>query len=180
MTKYIKEVSENIFKFNLSKFLTTQGHIYEKFKFEGEGINLIDKYVFQTLEEIHEVNTAPNETELVGELVDIMMYLGSTLFTVDVTHPVGEIVIVKTRDKLEVKPIMDDVFASLIASRRMFPERKWHKPYTEDDIIEGRDEIFGGIIIDLIVKLVELLLTNHFYVQVDNMIEAKQRFINQL
>jgi hypothetical protein len=180
MTKYIKEVSENVFMFDLSKFLVMQGHIYEKFKFEGKGIDLIDKYVFQTLEEIHEVNSAPNEIEQAGEIVDIMMYLGSTIYTVETFHPTGTVTIVKTKEKAEVKPLMDEVFSSLISARRMFPERKWHKTYNENDIIEGRDEIFVSIIIGLIVKLAELLLTNNFYINVDSMIEGKQRFIKQL
>jgi DNA polymerase elongation subunit (family B) len=180
MDKYIQEVSENIYKFDLGKFLRTQGLIYHKFELEAKGIDLIDKYLFHILEEIHEVNNELNEKEKAKELIDVIMYLGSTYYTLFQYDDFDYKVITTGIEKIDVKCTTDKLFATLINARRMFPERKWHKEYKEENIISDRNVIFSEIIIVQILRIVELLLTNYDLESINTMIENKQRFIKHL
>jgi hypothetical protein len=177
--KYINEVSENIYTFELGRFLSIQGVIYDKFKFDGEGIDLIDKYLFQIIEEIQEVN-ASDEEYVLEELIDVMMYLGSAYYVFNSFHSYNTVTITKQNNSLSIKSVMDDVFSSIINARRMYPERKWHKTYSEDKILKDRNKIFSDILISLIMKIAELILTNFYAPTVDNTIQDKQKFINDI
>jgi len=180
MNKYIKEVSENIYSFNLEKFMSTQGLIYHKYELNDVGINLIDKYLFQILEEIHEVNNSSNKEKQAEELIDVIMYLGSTYYTMVDTTTFNCRTINTNNEKLDVKKFMDNLFSAIISARRMYPERKWHKKYSKDEIIRNRNKIFSEIVIYQIQKIVRLLLTNYDAETIDNLINKKQEFIGKL
>jgi hypothetical protein len=179
-TTYINEVSENIYQFKLGRFLSMQGTIYDKFKLDESGIDLIDKYLFQILEEIHEVNNESHPTDKAMEMIDVMMYIGSAFYTVESFHAVSSRVIVKNKHSVDIKACMDEVFNSIIIARRMYPERKWHKDYDESKLIADRGQVFGEIFINCIMTIMNALITNHHYLEVDSMIENKQKFINEL
>jgi hypothetical protein len=181
MKEYITEISENVYSVNLGVFLSTQGLIYEKFKFDGRGIDLIDKYLFQVIEEIQEVNAIEEDCYAKHEeLIDVMMYLGSTYFTISNFNSYSRKIIVRRNNKMQIKNLMDDVFSSIINARRMYPERKWHKSYSDKDIIKDREIIFADIIVGLILKIMELLITNYDYETINEMINVKQSFIYSL
>jgi hypothetical protein len=181
MKKYITEVSENVFKFDLGNFLSTQGLIYDKFKFEGKRIDVIDKYLFQIIEEIQEVNAIEEDVYAkYGEVVDVLMYLGSTYYVFSGFNSFSNRIIVRKNNKMKIKPLMDDIFSTLINARRMYPERKWHKPYDENKLIQNREQMFSEVIVALIIKIIDLLLTNLDVDSIEDLISEKQSFIYNL
>ena len=178
---YIEELSENLYSFNLKEFLTTQDIIYNKFKLDGDGIDLIDKYILQILEEIHEVNNSTSPQEQAEELIDVAMYLGSTFSTLFPVLPIDEItlkVVSTNNDRIDVKRTMDKLFSSLMSSRRMFPERKWHKKESND--IKASNEDINVVLImlyNMIKEIFEYLIFSNKIINPFIYIEAKEKKI---
>jgi hypothetical protein len=109
-----------------------------------------------------------------------MMYIGSAFYTVQAFHSVSNKIIVKNKHSVDIKACMDEVFNSIIIARRMFPERKWHKEYNRNEIPMNRGDVLGEIFINCIMLILNALITNHHYLEVDSMIENKQSFIKKL
>lgn len=179
-TAYFNGLTENVFDFNMETFVSKQGTIYNKFTPKGTYVEIIDKYLFQTIEEIHEVKQETDKEEQAKEIIDVMMYLGSTIYSLVNFPEIKRSIIIAKTEPMDVNSTMDEVFESLMHIRRMYPERKWHKVVNKDLIIKDRNKIAVQIIFSLIEKLASLLVSNHFYVKVNNMIVRKQIFIEEL
>lgn len=128
-------------KFDLKKFIDTQYKIYDKYKtnINEDQINnnlfgLLDLYFGQTLEELYEYKTALGLLEETKELIDTLMYIGSTVaiireyistYTNKLDNMLEEKVIL-LHPNMDVD-IVSKIFDDIHVCRRMFPERKWHK-----------------------------------------------------
>ena len=183
----IEPVSENICRFDLNTFMNKQRSIYYKFKFEGEGIDVIDKYFLQIQEEVNEVKFAESTRDMLLELIDVCMYLGSTFYVFKDTTMFEDIIAVKTNvhslgfNDLKDKAIqvVDEIQSALFFCRRMFPERKWHKTYNPDNIDPMRYEIFSNVILESIVKLIGFLFNHYSYSVISYHLNDKQKFIGE-
>lgn len=182
-TEYFENITEELLSFNLSDFLEVQKRIYRKFKLNAEGFELLDKYIIQTIEEISEVREAQlkdnNYTLVLGELIDVIMYLGS-LHACLAGNYNDEYVFSKSRNTLDINELLDNVEGDLFNCRRMYPERKWHKKFDESDINQFRRPIFNQMIRDNIKKIIEYLCSNYHYTVVEEFINKKQSFIKNL
>jgi hypothetical protein len=189
MTKYINEVSENIFEFDLNKFMNAQGLIYDKFaQTDVEGIDLIDKYILQTLEEIHEAiervrrNNIYDKRNISEEIIDVAMYLGSTYYTVNTgMRPTFDtIYITDNSDFRDSEAVLNDISTTLMNARRMYPERKWHKRHDKHYTNPNRDKIFAQLLVASIISLITLLVNSYdpYYASIE--MERKQNYIADL
>ncbi|QXN70123.1 hypothetical protein INTERNEXUS_82 [Bacillus phage vB_BspM_Internexus] len=182
-TNYTSRISEDILEFDFDLFMKVQREIYLKYELntKDEGIHLTDRYFMQIFEEIHEVKREENDMKVIEEILDIVMYLGSTYCTFDknlIDH--GKKVFVKKGyeygfTKKDIHALMDRVSSSLMVVRRLYPERKWHRK--NSDPIENRDKIAMDTIRELIWELLEYVLfinLNGFNGVIDSMMITKQ------
>lgn len=107
-------------------------------------VDKYDKYILHAIEEIVEAVDSlranrPTD-ESVEELVDIAMYIGSAQMLVSkarslsfgesFTEPSFAFSKISV-PSVGVDEIMIRVLANLVRQRMLFPQRKWHKPYTD-------------------------------------------------
>lgn len=197
--------------FNLELFINRQDLIWTKYdsleqgldilKSEKDFINNFDRYIIQTLEEIYEVSETYDPEEIMKELVDILMYLGTMYAIVREnakTHccPTRYNVMYETNKDLSTHFVGQDfneltstILFDLMSIRRLFGKRKWHK-YSEElsdeqklntlDVMEERirHSIKATISYLLDYASMENVLTSFEYVE--KLILEKQDFVINL
>lgn len=177
IVKFLEVKEENsIYIFDLSKFIYRQNEIFDKFKQPINGIELIDKYILQTLEEVYETDIS---NEPVDELIDVLMYLGSSLNTIEYEKeflPV-KVAIIKEDNAKELKHSLHDINNRLMGIRRFYPERKWHKKYSPDDIDCDRGIIVSNILIDTIKLVLSILINMTDIEDINSKLNKKQIYI---
>jgi hypothetical protein len=188
--KYFKETHEGIYSFDLWEFMDIQKAIYDKYKHSLEGLSqfeITDRYIMQTLEEVHEVWDSRDEQHRIDETVDVMMYLGSLYWALGLEPGVEyhEVVVihggyVNSAATMSINKMAKDVFGMLMSGRRMFPERKWHKPFKKEDVDFQRWGIFGTMVLKAIMDIATILIQAEGPEQTDSRIREKQTFIETL
>lgn len=151
-------------EFDLKKFLKRQYRIYSKYK---DNMRLFDNNVFfykldlylgQILEELSEYKVAVGISEKKKELVDVIMYIGSTISMIEdeykdeLNYNLSETIIIFDNEHDVVSEIFDNIYSI----RRKFDERKWHKEIKEiskeNNMIRMRDcldDLFNSLIVSL-------------------------------
>lgn len=173
------------YRFRLRDFALMQKKIYDKFDTKTSYMQNINNYFLHIMEEVYEVQISINKEEEKEELIDVLMYLGSTLncfnnidielmpnmIEVDINDVTNNDVISQT----------NTIVHSLLSIRRNFAERKWHKPYDPSQIdYKLRDSLVEISLIDLIKRVIILLVSNNNYLEVNSSLNKKQKFISNL
>lgn len=166
-----KKVNEsNIYEIELSTFLDNQKKIMEKYKGKLEKntrMEIIDKYLLQTMEEVWESENESNDVSQLYEKIDVLMYLGSLYAVVTdcddavIKHDNRYFTIVNIYDPeapFKVKQVSD----SLISLRRLMPERKWHKPHNNK--LEEINIISADIVMNLIKNMINLIIYDEYQI----------------
>ena len=141
--------------FNLELFSTIQSRIVNKYDApeelsysvigSGAFIALFDKYLFHCIEEVIETRDEFKKgmqcKTIKEEMVDILLYLGSMNYIIKLNleyfHMATDLNInldyytTKAYSKETFDSKLMEVIQLLVDQRRMFPQRKWHKPATE-------------------------------------------------
>lgn len=205
MNYFDNQTNENFIIFDLNKFITTQKNIYKKYLLKNTNYknsktiintDIIDKYFFQIIEEIFECDKEDSIDKIIEESIDILMYCGSTLNLLDnsLLNNINKLYYPNliNRYNYDIKETyhntMKKLFDNLLSLRRLFPERKWHKKFNVNDILEERFLIFRDIIIKNINILnEEIFLPNSFnnndnisFTGINNLINYKQNYILEL
>lgn len=195
--------------FELNKFIDGQDKIWTKYdsieqgldliKSEKDFINNFDRYIVHTLEEIYEVSEARDVEDMVEELIDVLMYLGTmyaivrenaklnfsdvrfkTTFQNELINP--------TTDTHTFEEMTSMILFDLMNIRRLFNKRKWHK-YSEEmtkeqklnaiDVMESKLRHSIKHLLSFILDTV-FSQTNDFYNYVDGVLYNKQQFVINL
>lgn len=158
--------NNNVYKFKLGSFLDAQYLIADKYMDKLEiykDMDVLDKYILHTMEEIWEVKHAEDELEFYEELSDVIMYLGSMYS------------ILSFRNKLDVNKEEDmfltatnvnsnfsvsDIVDEIISIRRFYPERKWHKNEKNEVDNSEVDIISMNLLKNMIRNFVNIMILN--------------------
>ena len=140
---------------NLELFSTIQSRIVNKYDSpeelsysvigSGAFIALFDKYLFHCVEEVIEVRDEFKKgmqcKTIKEELIDVLLYLGSMNYIIKLNlqyfhMPIDaninlDYYVTKSYSKETFDSKLMEITQLLIDQRRMFPQRKWHKPATE-------------------------------------------------
>ena len=205
-----------IYKLNLSEFTNRQKSIVTKYEPEEtlkisnlgckEFIKSYDKYILHCIEELSETREAEfiynatdnDNNELLYEVVDILMYLGSMQYIIQLNCneynvPYDNMLEINYSERntdsiymktLEVDSMLMDINDQLIAIRRLWPHRKWHKPYkeftsTEIHIVLTKMLYKNLKAIEYCIQLY-LFLSNENYLLLNKMVNKKEKFIFEL
>lgn len=158
-------------------------------------IDKYDKYILHAVEEVTEASDVSNNSkeidELIGELIDVIMYTGS-----------AQMLIARNLDYLGVKSESDDfifrhvdimgeglknsinrillgVVNKLSTQRMVFPQRKWHKPYTDltsEELRKGLLSIHASNKV-IVMEVLQLLLNLAGWGEINRRITEKQDMI---
>lgn len=183
---YIELNNDRTGTFNTPEFLKVQQGIYRKYEVNGISyINNINNYFLHIMEEVWEVKNAPNLEERLGELVDVLMYLGSTVNCFDGVD--DKLLYLLRREKLifSTDYVESDEYKNvndiLVELRREYPERKWHKPYNNEDINHlERSSSTTLALQKAITCVLRSLLADYELDEINKAIEKKQEFILSL
>lgn len=199
--------SHSLVELNLDELIKTQSNIVLKYEpvedllfphLLSKGfITMFDKYLFHCVEEViecrEELNKSHVSTETINEVIDILLYLGSMNYIINLNLSFydmkykSELNIDATTfqcTNLTVDKYLMDVTEYLVSQRRYFPQRKWHKPSREFSEIQ-----FKHILLQMyelnnkaIVTTSELLLcmTNLNVNYANELINTKQQFVIDL
>lgn len=133
-------------EFNIYQFLNIQKEIAMDFEnvknidignlTEREFINKYGLYLLHIIDEAVESIEANNFEDLITELIDTMMYIGSAdaLITFNIKEKLKDDEYIEFSIKdLDFKYNLDTLYVYLIRQisheRMLFPQRKWHKEY---------------------------------------------------
>lgn len=210
MQYFTKE--NEITKFNLEDALKKQNKIWTKYENQtdvllycsGEKvfIDKYDKYLLMTLEEINEAMEEFNNTkdrfgdEYLLEVIDILMYSMTMLDIVQLNIRTYASVMKLDTSKLLTNSLIIDpedmfynmterfneIFNTLISTRRLYSARKWHKPHLELDNeknLENLKETYDLLTL-AIVYICELLTSGTDYEYLNKLINEKQDFVINL
>lgn len=201
---YFNIIGENLFDFNLQKFIDIQTDIYTRFiPPTPDYFERIDSLLFQTLEEKFEIEMETDKVCKMEEIVDMLMYLGSLYASVisyddNIYMKNGSYSRINTCNTITLNNslinnnIFEEIEYDLFVMRRLYPERKWHKSIDEKSInYLERSIISSNIIIKCMYKIIEYIPNNYFYNisntdidktidVINNLIYNKQKFILNL
>lgn len=184
-------------RIEIGRFMNIQKNIMEKYldKLENESdFEKLDKYFMQILEEIYEVKVADGKIEVYKEAIDVLMYLGSTIALLKInckthfnyeTDPLIEYNYYKeTIKNITLEKFLDNTFKAIFRCRRLFSERKWHKPHIKLNETEKQNDLLFCI-----EELREVLIQGIIYLNKEdkktgidlfNLVDSKQGFIKNL
>ena len=193
--------------FDLQKFVEVQKQIATKYESEEDFIcmnkgckdfiNRFDRYILHCLEEIiearEEIRKKTTSQESLMELIDILMYLGTmnSIITtnLDYFHMQTQSILnidylVTTKTPNQIDNVLMDISELLVETRRMLPQRKWHKPSNDFPELQVKyimNDIYHKNI-DAIKLVLELILSCAKLRQNDisEAINTKQQFILNL
>lgn len=173
----------NIYEINLKTFLEKQEYIaagYLDALNKNTFMEIIDKYLMQTIEEVWEVVNSENDNEKIEELSDVLMYLGSTyaLLACEIGNTHDNLndmyVIVDKKEELD----LNNITQSLISIRRLFPSRKWHKQEKENNkSIYIAVKLIENLMIDIIKYQISYKNSNKDIIDFDRYIENKEEMM---
>ena len=138
------------------------------------------------MEEIWEYKNETGRKEKLYELVDILMYVGSMLncFSKDdyYMYLIREREITIDNSQLKKYNKIDDITDILIELRRKYPERKWHKPYNEDQINhKDRSIVTSMAAMKCFTIVIGVMLDRGYTIyEINDAISDKQDFIRNL
>jgi len=140
--------------FNLKEFSSFQYKTATKYepkedficiqKGSKDFISRFDRYILHCLEEIvearEEIRRNPVSKDAMLELIDVLLYLGTMNAIIKINLDYFQMNTTdvfkldyysanRTVDQMDVK--LMDISELLIEQRRLFPQRKWHKPSSE-------------------------------------------------
>lgn len=127
--------------FKFRDFLKNQLEITKKFPvkddyFEKFDFKYLDLLLLQTTEELYEVLTSKTKDEEKKEIIDVLMYLGTSFVFIDYSDKKEEeflkekdIVLDDQKLNIDLDSFIKDLFLQIFSIRRLYPERKWHKTY---------------------------------------------------
>lgn len=126
---------------DMQKLYETQKVIFNKWRADlpDSPIQNINNYTLHTIEELYESENAPGPMEKLEETIDSFMYLMSSISAYELDPKFNKSVELETlyldSDTLyRDVPTVQDIINKLMDVRRMYPERKWHKPFNPDEI----------------------------------------------
>lgn len=189
MKKYFTEIEAGLFTFDINQFMNIQNDIMKKYKLSDEfDFSTLDKYIGQINEELQEVLTSKDKHERVEEIIDALMYMGSTasyLLNSDTMEIEKYIVMINNYD-VSLDDFIKDLFIKITTLRRLFPERKWHKSHFdhrtklyEMECIK-KEKVVLDILDSMIRSTIIYLLTNYDNKYVSDILLNKQDFIKSL
>lgn len=198
----------SLFKINLKEFTSKQSIIVNKYepeetlKIRNLGcknfVSMFDRYTLHCIEEIAEtkeamINFNSNKEEALYEIIDILLYLGSMQYIINMNCEDYNVNVEKEYDLNYYNDIMNDTryedilldtMELIIKQRRIWPHRKWHKSYNEFssiDIAVSLEEMkrLNTLCITYIISLF-LKETNNDFVLLNNMVNAKEKVVIDL
>ena len=198
----------SLFKINLKEFTSKQSIIVNKYepeetlKIRNLGcknfVSMFDRYTLHCIEEIAEtkeamINFNSNKEEALYEIIDILLYLGSMQYIINMNCEDYNVNVEKEYDLNYYSDIMNDTryedilldtMELIIKQRRIWPHRKWHKTYIEFssiDIAVSLEEMkrLNTLCITYIISLF-LKETNNDFVLLNNMVNAKEKVVIDL
>jgi hypothetical protein len=212
---FFESTDADVVPFKLKEFTARQFKIFSKYH-KPESMRLeitnastksfidyLDKYLLHTLEEVGEAFEEyrrikigkSNHYDYHMELVDILMYLGTTLSIVEMNATLYSVVSNEYKSVVDLdlgylynsKELPDTTTRLLTAmkyvvdARRCFPERKWHKPIPEVSPAQLNTRIAS--MVDSLVKAIKIIasmLLSECGFEVDSMIWSKQQYVLNL
>lgn len=198
----------SLFKINLKEFTSKQSIIVNKYepeetlKIRNLGcknfVSMFDRYTLHCIEEIAEtkeamINFNSNKEEALYEIIDILLYLGSMQYIINMNCEDYNVNVEKEYDLNYYNDIMNDTryedilldtMELIIKQRRIWPHRKWHKSYNEFssiDIAVSLEEMkrLNTLCITYIISLF-LKETNNDFVLLNKMVNSKEKLVIDL
>ena len=198
----------SLFKINLKEFTSKQSIIVNKYepeetlKIRNLGcknfVSMFDRYTLHCIEEIAEtkeamINFNSNKEEALYEIIDILLYLGSMQYIINMNCEDYNVNVEKEYDLNYYNDIMNDTryedilldtMELIIKQRRIWPHRKWHKSYSEFssiDIAISLEEMkrLNTLCITYIISLF-LKETNNDFVLLNKMVNSKEKLVIDL
>ena len=198
----------SLFKINLKEFTSKQSIIVNKYepeetlKIRNLGcknfVSMFDRYTLHCIEEIAEtkeamINFNSNKEEALYEIIDILLYLGSMQYIINMNCEDYNVNVEKEYDLNYYNDIMNDTryedilldtMELIIKQRRIWPHRKWHKSYNElssIDIAVSLEEMkrLNTLCITYIISLF-LKETNNDFVLLNKMVNSKEKLVIDL
>lgn len=179
-------INEEFIKFKFTDFIIKQKKITKKFPCPYKtNYDIIDKMINAVTEECYEILIANNLEEEQDELVDVLMYLGSFYNEMYFLNFLKEFPDDSNKNefnlyKKEFKESIniEKMIRNLYSIRRFFPERKYHKSYKKEDIIEFR----YIMCLNIIEETIKFILENNVfdYEEFDKKLINKQDYILSL
>lgn len=185
-----------------TKYDSLKNFVEDK-KLSDRFIQQLDRYILHTIEEVVEVLDVSsgftyNKSKCVEELIDVLMYTGTmggiidaSLYKIrgedvpkDITIPIVTTKYNKDNEIKEglLKGVLLEVISYLIEIRRLFPERKWHKPHPECDVetqIERLEKALN-LIKGICCMILNTVLRVKTMEEIENQILDKNGFIQSL
>ena len=158
--------NNNVYRFRLGKFLDAQYLIADKYMDNLEiykDMDILDKYILHTMEEIWEVKHAEDSLEFYEELSDVIMYLGSMYSILSFRNKLdvnNEEDMFLTANNFNPNFNVSDIIDEIISMRRFYPERKWHK--NEKNKVDNSevDTISMNLLKNMIRNFINIIITN--------------------
>ena len=201
----------SLFKINLKEFTSKQSIIVNKYepeetlKIRNLGcknfVSMFDRYTLHCIEEIAETKEAminfnsneENRKEALYEIIDILLYLGSMQYIINMNCEDYNVNVEKEYDLNYYNDIMNDTryedilldtMELIIKQRRIWPHRNWHKSYSEFssvDIAISLEEMkrLNTLCIEYIISLF-LKETNNDFILLNKMVNSKEKLVIDL
>lgn len=173
----------HLINFNLEEFVNTQQIIVNHYEKEEdllisnlgckEFIKSFDKYILHTIEEVSETYEELSKDNLhdkMEEMIDILMYLGSMNYILKANMKNYKMkyesffdydYYVQVYENRSLKSYQNNtcllkIVDLLIKQRRLFPQRKWHKPSKEFSELEIKHNL--KLMYDLNISAMKIVL----------------------
>ena len=172
--------------FDTPYFMKIQYEIYKKYEVDGLSyINNINNYFLHIMEEIWEVKFAKTRDERLGELIDVLMYIGSTVNCFDGVDDKTLYMLKREKMRISTKYVDSDevynVNDILIGLRREYPERKWHKQYDANKIDHiDRSNKTSVALSKAITFTIRSMLADYSIDEINKALEEKETYILSL
>lgn len=189
---YIKLTnSKNWVKVDIDKLYQTQKTIFNKWREElpSSPIQNINNYTLHIIEELYESEIAETPEERLEETIDVLMYVMSSISAYELDPnfepPIrlADMYILGS-ELLGNVPTTHDIINKLMEIRRMYPERKWHKPFNPKDInyfIRSKETIYAYMeIAEMVVKRLYIGFKMSDTEYINSKLNEKQGFISNL
>ena len=189
---YIKLTSsKNWVKVDIDKLYQTQKTIFNKWREElpSSPIQNINNYTLHIIEELYESEIAETPEERLEETIDVLMYVMSSISAYELDPnfepPIrlADMYILGS-ELLGDVPTTHDIINKLMEIRRMYPERKWHKPFDPKDInyfVRSKETIYAYMeIAEMVVKRLYIGFKMSDTEYINSKLNEKQGFISNL
>ena len=185
---YCVDVETGLYVFNMKKFINIQNEIMKKYRIGNDfDFPTFDRYIGQIYEELQEVLTA-NDDERLEEIIDVLMYIGSTVSYImekDVIE-VDPFTCITNNYNLSLDTFIKDLFVKVTTIRRLYPERKWHKPHNDENaeiydlINRDKEGITVDVLEEMMHDIIKFVLSNYGDIKFVEVLSKKQNYIKSL